>query len=193
MAPGLDNAVNTKTMAGYVNDNYDDLLYCDENEEDDEVDNILLTFSPTLGGISEDEQHLFVDDLDNPNHMMENPNKIVKFVDDEEKKMDAERDKERSRQELLSKIVRLTDLLMVAEKQLLTEKEKRKKKEKTLMKLAKELKRRMSQKDKDSDRIEEVRTDSAVLRVLSLEIASRAVSKPNRWASNFNDLFNFFA
>ncbi len=174
MAPGLDDPLNTKIMTGYdENDNFDDDLFYDDNdveqeEDDDEGDNIRLTFSPTkLNGIREDEQHLFVDDLDSSGHMMmSNPNKVVKFVDDEEKKMDDQRDKDRSRLELLSKIARLTDLLAVAEKQLSMEKEKRKKKEKTLMKLAKELKRRMSQKDKDTDRLEEVRTYS-VFRLFS--------------------------
>ena len=66
-------------------------------------------------------------------------------------------DQQRSRVDLLSKIARLNDSLREAEKKLETEKDKRKKKEKSLMKLAKELKKRTSQKDKDADRLEEVR------------------------------------
>ena len=82
--------------------------------------------------------------------------KVVKFAQDEAEKFDAQRDKERSRQELLSKIARLTDTLTDAQKQIQTEKDKRKKKEKSLLKLAKELKKRNIVREKEEDRLEEV-------------------------------------
>ena len=49
--------------------------------------------------------------------------------EDEAEKQDAELDQERSRQELLSKIARLTDILNEAQQQVKAEKDKRKKKE----------------------------------------------------------------
>ena len=49
---------------------------------------------------------------------------------DEEEKKEAERDYDRSREELLSKIARLNELLKEREQQLVDEKDKRKKKEK---------------------------------------------------------------
>jgi len=82
--------------------------------------------------------------------------KVVKFAQDEAEKFDAQRDKERSRQELLSKIARLTDTLTDAQKQIQTEKDKRKKKEKSLLKLAKELKKRNIVREKEEDRLEEL-------------------------------------
>ena len=83
-------------------------------------------------------------------------NKSVKFEIDEAEREDARLDAERSRQELLSKIARLTDMLKEAENQISLERDKRKKKEKNLMKLAKELKKRNLQKEKDMDKMEEV-------------------------------------
>ena len=56
--------------------------------------------------------------------------KKVSFSMDEEEKKEAERDYDRSREELLSKISRLNDLLKEREHQLADEKDKRKKKEK---------------------------------------------------------------
>jgi septal ring factor EnvC (AmiA/AmiB activator) len=89
--------------------------------------------------------------------------KVVKFAQDEAEKFDAQRDKERSRQELLSKIARLTATLTDAQKQIQTEKDKRKKKEKSLLKLAKELKKRNVVKEKDEDRLEEVCREKCVV------------------------------
>ncbi len=83
--------------------------------------------------------------------------KLVKFAEDEAEKQDAELDQERSRQELLSKIARLTDILNEAQQQVKAEKDKRKKKEKSLLKLAKELKKRNLVREKEEDRLEEVR------------------------------------
>jgi hypothetical protein len=56
--------------------------------------------------------------------------KTVTFSVDEEEKKDAELDYDRSREELLSKIARSTDLLKESEMQMAEEKDKRKKKEK---------------------------------------------------------------
>jgi hypothetical protein len=56
--------------------------------------------------------------------------KTVTFFGDEDEKKDAELDYDRSREELLSKIARLTDLLKESEQQMAEEKDKRKKKEK---------------------------------------------------------------
>ena len=84
--------------------------------------------------------------------------KVVKFADDEAEKYDALRDKERSRQELLDRIATLTDTLNEAQAKIMVEREKRKKKEKSLMKLAKELKKRNALKERDEDRMEEVST-----------------------------------
>jgi hypothetical protein len=83
--------------------------------------------------------------------------KVVKFEMDEDEKEDARLDVERSRQELLSRIQRLTEMLKNAEEMVQAERDKRKKKDKNLMKLAKELKKRNSQKETDMDRMEEVR------------------------------------
>ncbi len=83
-------------------------------------------------------------------------NKMVKFAEDEAEKEDAQLDQERSRQELLSKIARLTDILNEAQQQVQAEKDKRKKKEKSLLKLAKELKKRNLVREKEEDRLEEV-------------------------------------
>jgi hypothetical protein len=93
-------------------------------------------------------------------------NKTVKFAMDEEELEDAELDAERSRQDLLTKIARLTDMLKEAEEQMTTEKDKRKKKEKNLLKLAKELKKRNIQREADKDRMEEVRLWSISLGVM---------------------------
>ena len=59
-------------------------------------------------------------------------NKVVKFVVDDEDEQEAKRDEERSRQELLLRIQRLTETLKKAEETVRTEKEKRKKKDKSL-------------------------------------------------------------
>jgi len=83
-------------------------------------------------------------------------NKIVKFAEVEAEKEDAQLDQERSRQELLSKIARLTDILNEAQHQVQAEKDKRKKKEKSLLKLAKELKKRNLVREKEEDRLEEL-------------------------------------
>jgi hypothetical protein len=56
--------------------------------------------------------------------------KTVTFSVDEEEKKDADLDYDRSREELLSKIARLTDLLKESEQQIVEEKDKRKTKEK---------------------------------------------------------------
>ena len=87
----------------------------------------------------------------------EGKSKMVKFAEDEAEKQDAQLDQERSRQELLSKIARLTDILNEAQQQVQAEKDKRKKKEKSLLKLAKELKKRNLVREKEEDRLEEVR------------------------------------
>lgn len=81
--------------------------------------------------------------------------KSVKFAMDEVM-YDASSDDTKSRQELLSKVSKLTQLLKKAEQQSVLERNKRKKKEKTLLKLAKELKKRNSQQLTDQERIEEV-------------------------------------
>ena len=82
-------------------------------------------------------------------------NKVVKFAIDEDEKEDA--NVERSRQDLQDKINKLTEMLREAEQQISEEKDKRKKKEKNLMKLAKELKKRNTQREKDLEKMEEVR------------------------------------
>lgn len=91
-----------------------------------------------------------------PDVSPENSSKAVKFAIDEAEREDSRRDHSRSPQELLAKIARLTDLLRVAEEQISTEKDKRRKKEKSLLKLAKELKKRNQIRDKEMERMEEV-------------------------------------
>ena len=91
-----------------------------------------------------------------PDVSPENSSKAVKFAIDEAEREDSRRDRSRSPQELLAKIARLTDLLRVAEEQISTEKDKRRKKEKSLLKLAKELKKRNQIRDKEMERMEEV-------------------------------------
>ena len=105
-----------------------------EEKKDEDLD---ISF----GGISEDDSK----------------GKIVKFAEVEAEKADAQLDQERSRQQLLSKIARLTETLSDAQQQVQEEKDKRKKKEKSLLKLAKELKKRNLVREKEEDRLEEVR------------------------------------
>jgi septal ring factor EnvC (AmiA/AmiB activator) len=103
----------------------------------------------------EDNSALFMDE-DESEANDDGKYKVVKFAEDEAQKHDAERDQERSRQELLSKIARLTESFSEAQQQIKDEKDKRKKKEKSLLKLAKELKKRNLAREKDEDRLEEV-------------------------------------
>jgi len=118
-------------------------MFAEEKKDDD---NILFTMSSTtcstedIGSVETDEDK----------------KKVVKFADDEAEKHDAQRDQERSRQELLTKIARLTDILNDAQDQIQTERNKRKKKEKSLLKLAKELKKRNSVREQEADRLEEL-------------------------------------
>lgn len=100
--------------------------------------------------IIEEEDQIFEDDNDDDKF------RVVKFADDEADKFDAQLDKDRSREELLSKITRLTSNLNDLQKQVQFERDKRKKKEKSLLKLAKELKKRNVIKERDEDRFEEV-------------------------------------
>jgi hypothetical protein len=139
----------------------------DDEEDDSNNDlsmNTSLEFQPsTIESIIEEDGD---DDDDgdgdgiNNNNVTFTPSKttgrVVKFADDEAEKRDARRDKDRSRQELLSKIARLTDQLKDVQSQVEVEKDKRKKKEKSLLKLAKELRKRNTQKGRDTDRMEEV-------------------------------------
>lgn len=136
----------------------------DGKEDDSSNDlsmNASIEFHPSIieSIIEEDED----DDDDGDginNNVMLTPSKttgrVVKFADDEAEKRDARRDKDRSRQELLSKIARLTDHLKDVQSQVKVEKDKRKKKERSLLKLAKELRKRNTQKESDTDRMEEV-------------------------------------
>jgi len=71
--------------------------------------------------------------------------------------VDAGDDSFKSKPELMAKISRLMELLRQAEEVTSIEKDKRKKKEKNLLKLAKELKKRIAQQVADKERIEEVR------------------------------------
>ena len=71
--------------------------------------------------------------------------------------LDPQGDEAKSKQELLSKISTLTDMLRDAEAQFILEREKRKKKEKNLLKLAKELKKRNLQQEIEKEMIEAVR------------------------------------
>lgn len=100
--------------------------------------------------IIDEEDQIFEDDND------EDKSRVVKFADDEADKFDAQLDKDRSREELLSKITRLTTHLNDLQKQVQFERDKRKKKEKSLLKLAKELKKRNLIKERDEDRFEEL-------------------------------------
>ena len=84
--------------------------------------------------------------------------KMVQFaVDDDFGLSNPEVDASKSKQELLSKIARLTEVLREAENQVSVEQSKRKKKESNLLKLAKELKKRIAQQEMDKEKIEEVR------------------------------------
>lgn len=82
--------------------------------------------------------------------------KKVTFFDDEVEKHDARLDKDRSRQQLSSKITYLTDKVKTVQNQVQAEKVKRKKKEQSLLKLATELKKRSVRKQKDEQRMEEL-------------------------------------
>jgi len=82
--------------------------------------------------------------------------KTVKFADEEDV-IGTPVDKSKSKQELLAKISRLTELLREAEELASIERDKRKKNEKNLLKLAKEMKKRNAQQEADKHRIEEVR------------------------------------
>ena len=137
-----------------------------EEEEESTSAMVNLRFYPNVVGNNDDvddnDENHFEDDNDDVDVLINSggilrKEKVVKFADDEAEKLDARRDKARNRQELLSKIARLTDQLKDTEKQLSVEKEKRKKKEKNLVKLAKELKKRNQKRENDLERIEEVR------------------------------------
>lgn len=85
-------------------------------------------------------------------------NKAVSFATDQTAAHDAWKDaNERSKSELLGKIQNLQEQLLEAQSLAALEKEKRKKKEKTLIKLAKELKKRNVQREQGLERMEEVR------------------------------------
>jgi len=82
--------------------------------------------------------------------------KSVKFAMDQAEIEDAKKDGQRSRHELLNKISRLTDMLKESEDHIAAERDKRKKKEKNLMKLAKELKKRNAERERELEKMEEV-------------------------------------
>ncbi len=134
-----------------------------------------LRFYPTPGSGSEDEDDGFFedthddDDIPIPNVDV-GPGKVVKFAVDVAEQEEADRDKGRSRKELLTKIARLTDMLKDAEKAAEVEKEKRKKKERNILKLAKELKKRNQKRDSDLERLEEVRDLRTKVNSASVEI-----------------------
>ena len=65
--------------------------------------------------------------VDESDSIDEGKEKIVKFAEVEAEKKDAQLDQERSRQQLLSKIARLTEVLNEAQQQVQEEKDKRKK------------------------------------------------------------------
>jgi hypothetical protein len=161
-----------QTMAPEIDQNTEDVSSAGDVEEEGSSPMVSLRFYPTGGGSGgendgeNEEVHHFEDDEDehdDPDVIIDTGRKVVTFADDEAEKLDARRDKARSRQELLSKITRLTDSLKITEQQLAIEKEKRKKKEKNLLKLAKELKKRNqkreSEREKDLSHIEEVRCE----------------------------------
>lgn len=80
--------------------------------------------------------------------------KTVKFDDELN---DPKSDTSKSKQELLEKVSKLSDMLRDMEAQVSLERDKRRKKEKYLFKLAKELKKRNAQQEVDKERLEEVR------------------------------------
>jgi hypothetical protein len=135
----------------------DDPTMDDEQEYDDDDDfmeqvNVYLNASEGSGS----------DDKALEGILKKSPSaKTVKFAMDDAM-FDPHSDQAKSGQELLSKISRLTELLREADEQSTLERDRRKKKEKSLMKLAKELKKRISQQETDKDKMEEVRSRKQV-------------------------------
>lgn len=99
--------------------------------------------------------------VDSPTDRASKHHAVTFAMDEEEEDNQQDRlsDQQRSRVELLSKISSLTKALREAERKYFTERERSKKKGKSLVKLAKELKKRSAQKELDADRLEEVRSD----------------------------------
>jgi len=125
------------------------VFFTEEKKDDNDMLALLHTSSSTSFDVNIIEQDDSVEED-------QEKNKTVKFADVEAEKFDAQRDQERSRQELLVRIARLTETLKDAQQEIKMEKDKRKKKEKSLLKLAKELKKRNLLKEQNEDRFEEL-------------------------------------
>ena len=128
-----------------------------EDSDDDEAD-FMAKVNVYLSGSQEDETIL----PSLPSQSLEgilrksSSTKTVQFAVDDFGLSNPEIDASKSKQELLSEIARLTEVLREAENQVSLEQSKRKKKESNLMKLAKELKKRIAQQAMDKEKIEEV-------------------------------------
>lgn len=121
-----------------------------EYEDDDEFMEQVNVYLNAREGPSSEDQAL-------ESILKKSPSvKTVKFAMDDAI-FDPQLDKSKSTQELLSKVSRLTEMVQEAEEIATLERDKRKKKEKSLLKLAKELKKRNTQKEMDNEKMEEVR------------------------------------
>jgi hypothetical protein len=129
----------------------------DDDDDDDDDEDFMAKVNVYLNSRQDDEST-----SSSPSKALEGilrksaSTKTVQFALDNDGMGDPEIDSSKSKQELLSKITRLTDMLREAESQVALEQNKRKKKERNLLKLAKELKKRIAQEESEKEKIEEV-------------------------------------
>jgi hypothetical protein len=157
--PSEDSKLDDPTMIYDDDDDDDEPEYEYEDDDDDDDDNFMEQVNVYLnareGSPSSEDQTL--EGILKKNSFR----KTVKFAMDDDIFDPGSSDEAKSQQELLSKISKLTGMLREAEEQSALERDRRKKKEKSLLKLAKELKKRNAQQETDEEKMEEVRTSSS--------------------------------
>lgn len=139
-----DSKVEDSTMMTEESDDDDDFMakvnvYLTDRQDDDSM---VASPGKALGGVLRKSSS--------------SNTKSVKFAIEGDELRQPEVDESKTKQELLSKISRLTELLQEAESVVSLEQSKRKKKERNLVRLAKELKKRNVQQELEKERIEEV-------------------------------------
>lgn len=128
-----------------------------DDEDDEDEDDFLTKVNVYLNSRHEDESTAVTSNGGLEGILRKSSStKRVQFEVDDDSLRSSEVDASKTKQELLSKITRLTEVLRETENLVSIEQSKRKKKEKNLVKLAKELKKRIAQHDVDKAKIEEV-------------------------------------
>jgi hypothetical protein len=162
---GSTTPTDDDTSTSQTRTNYNDMLFEDSRtkdptlmtDESDDDDEFMAKVNVYLNERQEDESS-----WSSPGKALEgilrksSSLKTVQFAIDEDGLSNPETDASKSKQELLAKITRLTEVLREAENQVAIEQTKRKKKERNLLKLAKELKKRITQHELEQEKIEEV-------------------------------------